>query len=128
MNELLNAVDPPDKPEDDEATAAAQSDAREKPRGNHPSMPFIQKNKPIRVLIADDHPLVRKGIKQCINDDRDMEVVGESGTALGVFEFLNRDKCDVLVLDIGLPDRTGLDVRGILKKTHPAFQVFILSL
>ena len=82
----------------------------------------------IRVLIADDHPLVRSGIKQCINDSAGMEVVGEAGTAKGVFDFLGVSQCDVLVLDIGLPDQSGLEVLRILKKTHPRLPVLMLTM
>ncbi len=83
---------------------------------------------PIRVLIVDDHPLVRSGIKQYINDSADMEVVGEAGTAKGVFDFLAIYRCDVLVLDIGLPDQSGLEVLRVLKKTHPWLPVLMLSM
>lgn len=82
----------------------------------------------IKVLIADDHPFVRGGIKQCINDSLGMTVVGEAGTALDVFNFLGRAKCDVLVLDIGLPDQSGLEVLRVLKKSHPELPVLILTM
>ncbi len=82
----------------------------------------------IKVLIADVHPFVRSGIKQCINDNPGMAVVGEAGTAAEVFDFLKRSTCDVLVLDIGLPDQSGLEVLRILKKSRPALPVLILTM
>jgi two-component system invasion response regulator UvrY len=82
----------------------------------------------IRVLIADDHPFVRSGIKQCINDSDGMQVVGEAGSAAEVFGFLSRSSCDVLVLDIGLPDQSGLEVLRLLKLSHPALPVLILTM
>ena len=84
--------------------------------------------KTIKVLIADDHPFVRSGIKQCINDSAGMAVIGEAGTAKGVFDFLRHSSCDVLVLDIGLPDQSGLEVLRILKKTQPTLPVLILTM
>ena len=81
----------------------------------------------INVLLADDHPLMRNGIKQCINDSPGMQVVGEAGTAAEVLEFLGRSECDVLVLDIDLPDRSGLEVLRILNLSHPALPKIMLS-
>ena len=82
----------------------------------------------LKVLIADDHPFVRCGIKQCINDSTGLSVVGEAGTARDVFDFLSRSQCDVLVLDIGLPDQSGLEVLRILHKTQPALPVLMLTM
>ena len=128
MNVNMNAADPPEIPADEEGTSLVQSEPRAPLVKDNPRVPILHKEKAIKVLIADDHPFVRKGIKQCINDNPDMKVVGESGTALGVFEFLSREKCDILILDIGLPDQTGLEVLRILRKTHPALPVLILSM
>ncbi len=81
----------------------------------------------INVLLADDHPLMRSGIRQCINDSPGMRVVGEAGTAQEVFDFLKHSECDVLVLDVDLPDRSGLEVLRILNITHPALPKLMLS-
>lgn len=82
----------------------------------------------IKVMIADDHPIVRKGIRQSITGVAGMEVVQEAGTAREVFEFLSRAPCDVVVLDITLPDQSGLEVLRVLKQSHPALSVLILTM
>lgn len=82
----------------------------------------------IKILIADDHPLVRKGIKQSIAGVTGMEVVQEAGSAREVYEFLARATCDVMVLDITLPDQSGLEILRVMKQSHPAIAVLILTM
>lgn len=82
----------------------------------------------IKVLIADDHPMVRNGIKQSITGISGIEVAQEAGTAREVFDFLSKSKCDVVVLDISLPDQSGLEVLRVLKQTHPALPVLVLTM
>jgi DNA-binding NarL/FixJ family response regulator len=82
----------------------------------------------IKVLIADDHPVVRKGIKQSISGNSGIEVVQEAGSAREIFEFLGREKCDVVVLDITLPDQSGLEVMRVLRQNHPELSVLILTM
>jgi DNA-binding NarL/FixJ family response regulator len=126
MNQDPNAADPPDDPETNPALERAENNPGITP---HPAAGVTAPPaRVIKVLVADDHPLVRAGIRQCINDSPGMEVVGEAGTALEVLKFLGRSKCDALVLDIGLPDQSGLEVMRILKKTHPKLPVLILTM
>ena len=82
----------------------------------------------IRVLIADDHPVVRKGIKHCILENPGMSVVHEAGTAREMFDFLSHSSCDVVVMDIALPDQSGLEALRLLKQSRPHLPVLILSL
>jgi len=69
----------------------------------------------VRVLICDDHPIFRAGLKQTLSVHPDIRVVGEAGSAAELFERLAAVPCDVLVLDISLPDRNGLEVLGELR-------------
>ena len=69
----------------------------------------------VRVLICDDHPIFREGLKQTLGAHPDIRVVGEAGSAAELFERLAGTPCDVLVLDISLPDRNGLEVLGDLR-------------
>ena len=82
----------------------------------------------IKVLIADDHPVVRKGLRQCIAENPGMTVVQEAGTARELLDFLSRSKCDVVVLDINLPDQSGLEILRVLKQNHPALPVLVLTM
>ncbi len=69
----------------------------------------------IRVLICDDHPIFREGLKKTLGVHPDIRVVGEAGSAAELLERLAATPCDVLVLDISLPDRNGLEVLGELR-------------
>jgi DNA-binding NarL/FixJ family response regulator len=69
----------------------------------------------VRVLICDDHPIFRAGLKQTLGVHPDIRVVAEAGSAAELFERLAEAPCDVVVLDISLPDRNGLEVLGELR-------------
>jgi two-component system, NarL family, invasion response regulator UvrY len=81
----------------------------------------------IKVIIVDDHPVVRRGLKQIIEDETDMEVVGEAKNAGECFSLVRQTDCALVVLDIALPDRNGFDVLKQLKYEHPGLPVLILS-
>jgi len=81
----------------------------------------------IKVIIVDDHPVVRRGLKQIIEDEPDMEVAGEAQNAGECFSLVRNMDCTLVVLDITLPDRNGLDVLKQLKYEYPKLPVLILS-
>ena len=81
----------------------------------------------IKVIIVDDHPVVRRGLKQIIEDEPDMEVVGDAKSAGECFSLVRQTDCTLVVLDITLPDRNGFDVLKQLKYEHPKLHVLILS-
>jgi DNA-binding NarL/FixJ family response regulator len=81
----------------------------------------------VRVLIADDHATVREGISRFIADTADLVVSGEASTAHEVFEAVAAGSCDVVLLDISLPGRDGLDILKQLKQLYPALPVLIFS-
>jgi two-component system invasion response regulator UvrY len=81
----------------------------------------------IKVIIVDDHPVVRRGLKQIIEDEPDMEVAGEAINAGECFSLVRKTDCTFVVLDITLPDRNGFDVLKQLKCEHPNLPVLILS-
>jgi two-component system invasion response regulator UvrY len=82
----------------------------------------------IRVLIADDHPVVRRGLRRILEDEVDMELAGEAQNAQGALDLVSKKKCDVLVLDIEMPGRSGLDVLKDLKMRRPKLPVLVLSI
>jgi len=82
----------------------------------------------IRVIIIDDHPVVRRGLKQIIAAEQDMQVVGEAENAREALRVIRRTACDAVVLDITLPDASGLDVLSQLKSEHPTLPVLIMSI
>ena len=69
----------------------------------------------IRVILCDDHALIRRGIRDTLSDAPDIEVVGEAGDYPELRALLRSTACDVLVLDINMPGRSGLDVLAALK-------------
>jgi DNA-binding NarL/FixJ family response regulator len=81
----------------------------------------------IKVIIVDDHPVVRRGLKQIIEDEPDMEVAGEAKNAGECFSLVRKTYCTLVLLDITLPDRNGFDVLKQLKYEHPNIPILILS-
>jgi DNA-binding NarL/FixJ family response regulator len=69
----------------------------------------------IRVILCDDHALIRRGIRDTLSDAPDIQVVGEAGDYSELRALLRNTACDVLVLDINMPGRSGLDVLAALK-------------
>lgn len=82
----------------------------------------------IRVLIADDHAIVREGLKQILADTGDIVVAGDAATGHDAIQLARRAKSQVLLLDISLPDRSGIDVLKQLRKECPATAVLMLSM
>jgi DNA-binding NarL/FixJ family response regulator len=81
----------------------------------------------IHVLIADDHAIVRRGLREIIAEQADMTVSGEAEDGAAVLRLLRNVTCDVVVLDLSLPDRSGLEVLGELKEQRPRLPVLVLS-
>ena len=81
----------------------------------------------IKVIIVDDHPVVRRGLRQIIEDEPDMEVAGEAKNAGECFSLVRKTDCTLVLLDITLPDRSGFDVLKQLKYEHPNLPILILS-
>ena len=82
----------------------------------------------IRVILCDDHALIRRGIRDTLSDATDIEVVGEAGDYGELRSLLRAVTCDVLVLDINLPGRSGLDVLHVLKEEGSALRVLVVSM
>ncbi len=82
----------------------------------------------IRVFLADDHTIVRDGLRQILAAETGMEVVGESWDGESTLDRLGRLECDVLVLDICMPQPNGVDLIRLLRQRHPALSVLVLSM
>ena len=81
----------------------------------------------IKILIADDHAIVREGLKQILADTRDIVVAGDAQNGAEAVK-LARKGGDVLLLDISMPDRSGIDVLKQIKKEAPKLAVLMLSM
>ena len=82
----------------------------------------------IRILIADDHTIVREGLKQILAETRDMVVADEARNGQEVFAKVSKNEYDVVLLDISMPGRSGLEVLKQLKGERPKLPVLILSM
>lgn len=82
----------------------------------------------ITILIADDHSLIREGFKKILSREDDLSVVGEAGNAADIMEFLRKNLCDIIVLDISMPGKTGLDILSDIRIQFPNVKVLILSM
>jgi two-component system, NarL family, invasion response regulator UvrY len=82
----------------------------------------------IRVLVADDHGLIRQGIVRIVSETKDMAVTGEASTGEEALLLVGRDHFDVVILDIAMPGRGGLDVIRDIRAASPGIKVIILSM
>lgn len=82
---------------------------------------------PISVVLVDDHEIVRKGLADLLTVDGDIEVVGQAGTARGAVEAITRLNPDVAVVDVRLPDGSGLSVCEQARDQAPRTAVIMLS-
>jgi two-component system invasion response regulator UvrY len=81
-----------------------------------------------KVILCDDHALIRRGIRDTLSDAADIEVVGEAGDYPELRTLMRAQPCDVLVLDINMPGRNGLDVLHVLKDEGSPVKVLIVSM
>ena len=82
----------------------------------------------INVLIADDHALIRKGLKQLLDDTDDMRVIGEAENGMQAIRMVEEATYDVVLLDISMPDKHGVEVLKQLKINRPQLPVLMLSM
>jgi DNA-binding NarL/FixJ family response regulator len=81
----------------------------------------------VRVLIADDHAVVRAGLRQFLEEDPGIGEIGEASTGREVLESLRTGRWDLLILDINMPDRSGLDILSHIRAAGFATRVLVMS-
>jgi DNA-binding NarL/FixJ family response regulator len=84
--------------------------------------------KKIRVLLADDHTLVRQGFRRMLEDDPEIAVVGEARTGLEAMELCKNLKPDIVVMDLSMPELGGLEATAEILKDNPKIKILILSM
>jgi two-component system, NarL family, invasion response regulator UvrY len=104
------------------ATSARPGDAAV-PRAPAP----FARDQMIRILIADDHAIVRAGLRQFIADQIDMQVTGEAATGDQAIALVRKQDFDLVLLDISMPDKNGIDTLKAIKQIKPELPVLILS-
>jgi DNA-binding NarL/FixJ family response regulator len=81
----------------------------------------------IRLLLVDDHALIREGLKAALAAEPDLEVAGEAGNVADALALLERKRFDVALLDVGLPDKSGFTLLQRIKSDLPEMKVLVLS-
>lgn len=82
----------------------------------------------IRILIADNHAIVRQGLRKIIDDDDGMKVIGEASNGSELLNLVREESVDVVILDISMPGRNGLETLKELKRLYPQVPTIILSI
>lgn len=81
----------------------------------------------IRVFIVDDHPLVQEGLRSLLGNEKGIELCGYATTAQSCLGFFLNNTCDVILMDINLPDMSGIDLCAAIKTKYPGIMVLGLS-
>ncbi|MDP3227003.1 MAG: response regulator transcription factor [Acidovorax sp.] len=82
----------------------------------------------IHVVLCDDHAVLRRGIRDTLTEASDIKVTGEAGGYAELREVLRAAPCDILLLDLNMPGRSGIEVLTSLRETHSAIKVLIVSM
>ena len=82
----------------------------------------------IKVFIADDHYIVRRGLKQILSTEKDICVTGEASNSEETIQNIGKTEWDILILDIALPGKNGLDTLINIKNKNPGAKVLVLSM
>jgi DNA-binding NarL/FixJ family response regulator len=82
----------------------------------------------IKVFIVDDHEIIREGLKKILKEETDLVVVGEAQNGDEVLQNIKNIDCDIMLLDMNMPGRSGLDLIGDLKTLKPTMHILVLSI
>ncbi len=82
----------------------------------------------IRIVIADDHSIVREGLKRIVSSIEDMEVAGEAGNGTEVMQRVRELAFDVMVLDLSMPGRSGMELIKLIRAENPQLRILVLSM
>jgi DNA-binding NarL/FixJ family response regulator len=82
---------------------------------------------PARILVADDHEIVREGVRAMIHREAELEVCGEAATGLEAIQMADELKPDMIIMDIGMPDLNGLEATRRIKRMHPRTEVLMFT-
>src|ERR1700687_422232 len=88
----------------------------------------VAENRKVRIVLVDDHAVVRAGFKQLIDSTDDLEVAGEAGTAADALALVASQPCDVMLLDISLPDASVLDTVAALRRRQSELPILIVRM
>lgn len=81
-----------------------------------------------KVLLADDHAIIRDGLRRILDNEPDFTVVGEAANGTELMQLVRATVCNVLILDISMPGRSGLELIRMIKDAQPGLQILVLSM
>jgi len=82
----------------------------------------------IKILIVDDHQIVRDGLVSLLSDSPDIEIIGEASGYSKLNELLGMKKPDIIVMDISMPDKSGIEISEIISAEYPEIKILVLSM
>jgi DNA-binding NarL/FixJ family response regulator len=82
----------------------------------------------VKVLLADDHPIVRQGLRNLLNSEQDFKVIGEASDGLSALDLIDKQRPDVLVVDMMMPGLNGMEVIRRAKHSVPDLRIVVLSM
>lgn len=83
---------------------------------------------PLRIVLADDHVLIRHGIKNMLSQEHDLNIVGEAGDGEEMLALLGRTQADLIILDISMPKLSGIEALRLVKAKYPWVKILILTM
>lgn len=81
-----------------------------------------------RIVIADDHSLIRQGLKSIIKKDPSLQIIGEAGNGIELLDILRQEPPDMVILDITMPQLNGIEAVGEIRKSYPAIVILVLTM
>ena len=82
----------------------------------------------IKIIIADDHSIIRDGLKALLKEEKNIEIIGEAANGLEVIEILNKNKTDLVIMDINMPKCNGLEATKLITANFPEVKVIALTM
>jgi DNA-binding NarL/FixJ family response regulator len=82
----------------------------------------------IKILLVDDHAVVRKGLISLLEDESQLKIVGDVGSGKEALEFVKNHKVDIVLLDLNMPEMSGIETAKHLSKTHPKLKKLVFSM
>ena len=81
-----------------------------------------------KILLADDHPIVRRGVRSLLETQPDLRVCAEAGDGAATMELVIKDRPDLVILDLTMPEKNGLEVTRLIREESPSTEVLILTM
>ena len=82
----------------------------------------------IKLVLVDDHDIVRAGLKRLLENQQDIKIIGDFGTGEIAYEFIRKNEVDVVVMDLSMPGKGGIESTRQIKKQFPKINILILSM